>query len=295
MLDLFASPPDKPLALDALTMGVFDGLHRGHRHLIDVLCSERHGGEIGLVTFTAHPEELLHGEAPARLITSGQRDRLLADWGVDRVFELSTTSQLLALEPAGFMRRFKAWFDPRVIVVGSNFRFGKGGEGRAETLTQINGCRVRVVESLNCEDGVPISATRVRQALAAGRIEEANRLLGRHYAVVGVESPGDGIGRTMGSPTLNISPVPEAVCDGIYVVTTPLGNGVAHLGPRPTFHSDERRFEIHIIDPFQHAASRQWEVAFHARLRDVRSYDTVPALASAIAEDIRRARTLLAR
>lgn len=300
-IDLGAPPPATPLPLAGLTLGVFDGLHRGHRHLIDTLCSGafdagrgRARGALALVTFTRFPEEVLHGHAPVRLISRGQRDRLLADWGIDRVIELETNRELLALEPEQFIERLFMHVAPRAVVVGGNFRFGRAARGNGELIAQLAKGKVHVVEPLVDETGLPVSATRVRTALGNGEIEDANRLLGRHYSVIAAETAGDGIGRTIGSPTLNLLPLPEPVRDGIYIVSTPHAIAVAHLGPRPAFHAIERRFEVHVIEHFQHSPDGQWEVAFHRRLRDVMDFPNPAALAAQIREDVQMTREYFA-
>lgn len=287
---LLAGPVIAELA--AVTIGVFDGLHLGHRGLIAETVARAGGGRAGLVSFTRHPEALLGGGEPTRLITPRQRAALLAEWGVATVVDLETDAALLAIPASGFLDGLRRILPFRTLVVGADFRFGRGGAGTTAFLRERLGDAL--VELAPIRDGEEIiSSSLLRSLLARGDLERAHRLLGRAFAVEGECARGDGIGRTIGLPTINLEPPPDALPDGVYAVRTSWGAGVAHLGPRPTLNRQERRFEIHLLDSAprpEAAAAAPIEIAFIRRLRGIRRFASPDELRLAVTADIRAAR-----
>ncbi|RMH59098.1 MAG: hypothetical protein D6679_02640 [Candidatus Hydrogenedentota bacterium] len=289
-IDLLNVPRGLTLPIEGITIGVFDGLHRGHRALVERLGSLCETGEKGLVTFSEHPKVLLAGESPVRLLEETRRERLLEAWGLTWIVELETTRGLLSLEPEDFTERlFDILTRVRVVVVGENFRFGKERRGEPRHLADPPQRRVETVGVVR-ENGEIVSASGVRAALLERDFEKVERLLGRSYSVSAEKVGGDGIGKKDLVPTINLVPPPEAVPDGIYVVGTPRGFAVCHLGDRPVFDSKERRFEIHLLDGLDDPGWGMWEVTFLKYLRPVRDFPSVEELRKAIEYDIERAR-----
>lgn len=300
-IDLAAgSPAGAPLLeIGAITIGVFDGLHAGHHRLVETLVREGSPSGSALVTFTDHPRAVLAGHAPVRILHPRLRNRLLASWGVGVVVQLATTRALLALSPEDFLDRLFAAVRARRIVVGPNFHFGRARAGTIETLRSRGREEVVVVEpTLSGETagkGAPLaSATLIRNLLCVADLAGAARLLERDYAVLAIPRSGDAIGRTIGSPTLNLYPVPEALPDGVYAVRSPFGPAVCHIGPRPTLGSKERRFEVHVLEGAPSPGdSDEIEIAFVEKLRDVKTFADVEELKRAIASDVEKAKRIL--
>ncbi len=289
----------EPCRCDALALGVFDALHLGHRELVRRLVeAAAQGGKRGVAalgTFDPHPRAVLHGAAPARLLQESVRDRLLASWGVDALVTLRVDRDLLAMEPRTFVEGLQRALGFQSLIVGANFRFGRDRVGTVATLRELLGERSVIVVPPVELDGELISATRVRGSLAEGDVDAVTELLGRPYAVVARPEKGDGLGRTIGSPTVNLEPVPPALPDGVYAVDTSLGAGVVHMGPRPTLGRIERRFELHLLDAPPPEDVDEVEVRFAARLREVMQFPGIEELRVQIARDIAAAREALAR
>lgn len=288
------------LRVDALALGVFDALHVGHRQLIHRLAEAAHraqgaDGIAALGTFDPHPRAVLFGAAPARLLQERVRCRLLAEWGVDALVTLRVDREFLAMDPAEFALGLKAALGFQSLIVGANFRFGRGRSGTVETLRELLGDAAVIVVPPVELDGELVSATRVRGCLAEGDVEAVTELLGRLYEVEARPEKGDGLGRTIGSPTVNLEPVPPALPDGVYAVLTSLGPGVVHMGPRPTLGRIERRFELHLLDGPPPPDVTEVAVRFAARLREVMQFPSVDALRAQIARDIAAAREAVAR
>jgi riboflavin kinase / FMN adenylyltransferase len=276
----------------AITIGVFDGLHVGHLRIVETMREIAGNESVALVTFSTHPRAILSGRTPIRVLHPLLRNRILEAWGVDGVVELETNRELLGLDAPVFASGLQKRLLAREIVVGSNFGFGKGRQGGLETLRDYFES-VTVVEPVEVE-GLPASATRLREMLAKADLAGAEAMTGRRYTVLGSPEHGDGIGRTIGSPTLNLTPPPETLPDGVYAVATSAGRGVAHLGPRPTFDRVERRFEVHLLDG---AATTRGDVAvevtFVGRIREIRNFGCAEKLSEQIARDIAAARAML--
>ena len=195
-LDLASDPKGYPLVRSrgptALAIGKFDGVHRGHRRLLarTVREAQRHGLQAGAVTFDVHPLEVLRGAQVRYLATPAERASLLADAGMDFVLMLRGTPELFAMEAEEFATALVSALDSRVIVVGANFRFGRGGVGTASTFTEVKSTQpVRAIAlDLLPSFGVAVSSTRIRAELDAGRVREAADMLGRPVAVHGILS-----------------------------------------------------------------------------------------------------------
>ncbi|MEK8022352.1 MAG: riboflavin kinase [Candidatus Hydrogenedentota bacterium] len=294
-LDLAAEPmaADPLIEVGALTIGVFDGLHLGHRSLIETLVRESRGSGAALVTFTEHPRVLLAGHGPVRILHPRLKNRILSEWGVTVIVLLEMNRGLLSLDPREFLDRLFSRISTGKVVIGPNFHFGRGRTGTVEMLRQHGREDVVVVDPMALE-GELASATRIRNLLSTADLAAAARMTGREFSVLATPRSGDGIGRTMGSPTLNLYPVPEALPDGVYAVRSPFGPAVCHVGPRPTLGSKERRFEVHVLEGNPSPADTdEIEITFVEKLRNVETFASIGDLQAAIAADVARAREML--
>ena len=277
----------------ALTIGNFDGVHRGHQALLSA--SREAAGEHGSIAalfFDPHPAAFF-GRGPNALLTSSERRAaLLKAYGVDRVSVRAFDAAFAAQSPQEFVRDVVvAEHHPDVVVVGPDFRFGQKAAGTTHTLRELgeeHGFSVQVLSAVNHEGSV-VSSTRIRAALSGGAIEEANRLLGRAHDLDGVVVKGDQRGRTIGFPTANLQT--ESVLapgDGVYsvVVRTPSGihRGMANLGTRPTFEAG-RSMEVHLFDFAEDIYDQIVRVAFVARVRDERRFDGIDSLIDQLRRD----------
>lgn len=294
----------------AATVGNFDGVHRGHQALVAVAVEEaRAGGGTSLVlTFDPHPSRVLSPErAPAALMTVEQKAEVLAPLGVDRLAVLPFTWELSRKSPEEFARLvLHGAVGARVVVVGSNFRFGLNRAGDLEALKRLGaemGFRVHGIEPL-LHEGAPISSTRIREALARGAVEGAWEMLGRRYFVDGTVVPGAGRGKTLGIPTANLDPVNETLPGGgVYAgwcrllrpaAAEPL-RAVVNVGRRPTFGGGRITVEAHLLDFDGGLYGRSLRLEFERRLREERRFPAAEALREQILLDIAEARGILER
>src|SRR5262245_43960932 len=234
----------------AVTVGNFDGVHRGHQALVAAAVAEAAAeqGTVVALTFDPHPSRVLSPDrAPASLMTVAQKAEVLAGLGVDRLAVLPFTSELSRRSPAEFARLvLQETVGARVVVVGANFRFGHRRQGDLDALRRLGAemsFRVRGIDPVSHE-GAPISSTRIREALARGAVEAAAALLGRRFWIDGRVEAGAGRGRSLGVPTANLAPENETLPGGgVYagwcrlldpVPGDPL-RAVVNVGRRPTF------------------------------------------------------------
>jgi riboflavin kinase/FMN adenylyltransferase len=286
----------------ALAIGNFDGVHLGHRRILEQTRSlaSRHGLEAAVLTFDPHPTRIV---APARLpkllTTPAQRLALFDQCALDRTVVLEFTAALAQLSPEQFVSQVLVEkLHARWVVVGSNFRFGKGGAGTIETLRSLGGRNFEVLGVGPVEiGGAPVSSSRTRGLIAEGRIALARKLLGRAFAVEGSVVPGRGVGSRQTVPTLNLAPQDVLwPADGVYVTCTeelPQGRrweSVTNVGHRPTFGGVEPVIETHLLTPLNGPGPGQIRVCFHRRLRDEKRFESPEALRSQILFDAARAR-----
>jgi riboflavin kinase / FMN adenylyltransferase len=289
----------------AVTVGNFDGVHRGHQALVDavVRAARQAGGTAVALTFDPHPSRVLSPDrAPASLMTLAQKAEVLASLGIDQVAALPFTGETAAEPPEEFARGvLRGALGAEAVVVGTNFRFGKGRAGDLAVLDGLGkalGFRVDGIPPV-VHEGAPISSTRIREALSRGAVAAAAELLGRPYFVDGVVGRGDGRGRTLGIPTANLDPINEILpARGVYVGQVRVADGavrgaVVNIGRRPTFGGTRTLLEAHLLDFDGDLYGRTLRLGFLERLREERTFPGPQALVEQIHDDVARARALL--
>jgi len=288
-----------------VTVGSFDGVHRGHQAVLAEITRRARAGGVQslLVTFDPHPLEVVNPEAAPRLLTTGEEKReVLARMPIDRVAVLPFTRELAQLEPAQFVRQvLRAEYGMRELVLGYDHGFGRGRSGDVEMVRRLgaeDGFAVDVVDAVR-DDGQPISSTLIRTAVAHGELDRAARWLGRPYAVSGEVERGAGRGRTIGIPTINVAAPPKKLLppDGVYAVRVHgswgVRGGMMNQGPRPTFGVTARGLEVHLFDFAGDVYGETVRIEWVRRLRDVRTFGSREELVAQLARDGTMARESL--
>ncbi len=289
-----------------VTIGNFDGVHLGHRAILTRVIHRARELEAQAVavTFEPHPLKVLRPEMDLPLLTTPeQKIDLLAAAGLAAVVVLPFNREFAALPAREFVQRyFLERLRVREVVVGHDYCFGRGREGNIDLLKdmgQRHGFTVQVVWAVEA-DGAVVSSSLIRAMLRLGKVEEAARLLGRPYGVVGRVVQGKGRGaKLLGVPTANIRPENELLpATGIYAVRVRRGEetllGAANIGTCPTFENGEFSLEVHLLDFSGDLYDENLGVEFVARLREERRFPSIEALAAQIHADIAAAREALA-
>jgi riboflavin kinase/FMN adenylyltransferase len=288
----------------SLTIGNFDGVHRGHAFLVAELRRQAAAvsGPAVALTFEPHPLQLLRPQQFQPVLTAiADRADLLQAAGADHVIVLKTAWDLLRLSAVDFfdlvVRRNLA---ARALVEGPNFGFGRNREGNVETLAGLcRGAGLGLVVMPPLElDGVSVSSSRVRDALLAGDVRRAASLLGRSYLLRGIVGTGQRRGQTLGFPTANLERIESLIPgDGVYAVRVQHAGqvwpGAANVGSNPTFGEQVRKVEVHLIDFQGDLHGRPLAVEFVERLRDTRRFAGVDDLVRQLHADVDRARRVL--
>jgi riboflavin kinase/FMN adenylyltransferase len=287
-----------------LTIGTFDGVHRGHQVLIGHVVERARATDrlAALVTFHPHPAMVLAPErAPKYLTTPGEKVALLERLGLDLVVLIPFNRQVAATRAVDFVKALVEHLRMRELWVGADFALGRNREGdvpRLRELGQDMGFEVHVLEPISIEDNI-ISSSRVRALLREGCVEGASQLLGRHYRVSGEVVTGARRGHKLGFPTANLQVRPERAvpADGVYAVFAVLGRdrfpAVANVGVRPTFDNGNRTIETHIFDFDQELYGCDLVIEFVARLRDELRFEDVDQLIAQMGLDSKAARRIL--
>jgi riboflavin kinase/FMN adenylyltransferase len=289
------------------TIGNFDGVHLGHRAVIENLA--KHGKRLGVpvvvVLFEPQPREYFQREeAPSRLTRLREKLRALSELPVDRVLLLHFDARLSDLPAEQFIEKVLVErLRVRYLVVGDDFRFGRHRRGNFELLQEF-GRRAgyEVADTVSVQvDGQRVSSTLIREALAAGNLDLARRMLGRPYSICGRIRAGARLGRQIGFPTANIAlQRKKSPLQGVFAVTMSGINGrqltgVANVGARPTVRGDAViQLETHLFDFAGDLYGRLAEVHFHQKLREERRFESVDALTAQIARDAQAARDYFA-
>ena len=310
-IDIHTATPARPTAL---TIGNFDGIHRGHQVLLQELkqVAATLGVQAGLLTFDPHPLTLLRPELAQPLLTTpAERLRLAGFLGLDLGVIQPFTREVAALSPADFLGLLKQHLNLTALVVGPDFALGRNRTGNLDVLAGLAdelGYRLHVVPLVDWE-GRSVRSSTIRDLLARGEVSEAADLLGRPYHATGIVVTGDRRGRTIGVPTANLALTPGKLwpADGVYATRTYLHSGavpytynsVTNLGVRPTVDGVQHRFETHLLDfppPGDDGDlyGQTVTVEFVARLRGEQRFNSLDELVAQIHYDIGVARSLLA-
>jgi riboflavin kinase/FMN adenylyltransferase len=291
-----------------VTVGTFDGVHRGHFAVLREIVERARvaGRKSLLVTFEPHPLEVVNPQAAPLLLTSGaERREVLAQTGLDYAVFLRFDRELAAYSPERFVREVLIGrCGMKELVIGHDHGFGRGRSGDVETLTRLGATDGFVVDVVGPVEsgGHPVSSTAIRRAIAGGDLRTAAGLLGRPYTVSGRVVKGAGRGRTLGVPTLNLGEVPERKLlppDGVYAARVEWARGRAggmlNQGPRPTVGDNRRSIEVHLFGVDQDLYGEWVRVEWVERLRDVRRFGSLEELKAQLERDRARAKDALAR
>ncbi|HEY3015396.1 MAG TPA: bifunctional riboflavin kinase/FAD synthetase [Nocardioides sp.] len=297
------------LGRTVVTIGNFDGVHRGHRTVIErarAVARDLDVHHVVAVTFDPHPMAVLRPEhAPSTLTSIETRCELLAEAGVDDCLVLPFDREIALWSPEQFIDRILvAALHARAVVVGANFRFGNRAAGDVTTLRELGGDRGFEVEGVALDGGPQVwSSTYIRTCLATGDVAGAAEALGRPFTVRGVVVKGDQRGRDLGFPTANVptSAMAAAPADGVYAGrlrrcdTGETYPAAISVGTNPTFDGDrERRVESYVLDRTDlDLYGVEVEVSFVERLRGMVKFDSIEGLVKTMNDDVRRARELL--
>jgi riboflavin kinase/FMN adenylyltransferase len=288
-----------------MTVGVFDGVHRGHQRIIERLTAGAHADGVPAVvlTFDPHPARVL-GRGTIRLLTlPGERAKLLGDMGVDVVITHPFDMDVANTTALDFMKRLKTRLGLTHLILGYDAALGKNREGTTARLTEIGselGYSVETVSALSDESGV-ISSTAIRKLISVGNVSEAARLLGHPYRLQGLVAHGDQRGRTLGFPTANLSYAREKVipAGGIYAcwaqVRGTMHKAAVNIGTNPTFtpENEALQVEAYLLDFDHEIYDEVVTLDFVKRLRDEQKYGSVAALVEQIRKDVAQTHELL--
>lgn len=284
----------------ALTIGKFDGLHRGHEELIRRLMEKKAGGWKTVVfTFDIPPKKLTEGEGMRLLSTNAEKEALFEERGLDYLLRCPFTPQIMCMEPERFVEWIVSELNVKSIVVGEDCGFGHNRRGNAALLAQLApryGYELEVVKKLQF-DGRDISSTYIREEILKGNMETAAMLLGHPYSIDGTVETGNQIGRTIGIPTANIEAEPDKLLPpfGVYASSIDIRGrryyGIANIGRKPTIkprHGDQNPIgvEMHILHFDQDIYCEPVRISFHAFERPEVKFDSISDLQAQIERDI---------
>ena len=309
-MDVIHFPEDsRPLrwAHPVLALGNFDGVHRGHRKILDRVtrvATERAATSV-VMTFDPHPPRVVRPDkAPPLLMTKTQKLEAIADAGVQGAAIVRFTPELSHWEPETFVRTVLVdWLHVAEVWVGANFLFGHDRAGNFSMLRVLGaryGFKAEKIDPVRYKDFV-VSSTRVRRLVSEGRVDEAGALLGHEYFIDGTVMRGDQRGRTLGFPTANLCTENELLPPhGVYATTTRIGQivhpSVTNIGTRPTVDASGRTVvETHIFNLDRDLYGQSIRVGFVQRLRDERAFESLELLRAQIDADCQRARVLFNR
>lgn len=287
------------------TIGTFDGVHRGHRFLLDqvIRLARADGGRSVVVTFSNSPRSVIEPTfVPSYLTTNSEKRQLLFDFGIDDVTIKPFTTDLMQLSARQFMQQvLHDELGITTLVIGYDHRFGYNrAEGFNDYVRYGKEMGIKVMLANEYQfDGKEVSSSAIRQAVSSGNISMANDLLGYHYSIEGQVINGFHIGRTIGYPTANIQlPNNKLVpADGVYAVTVMLDreeyNGMLNIGHRPTFDNGQRSIEVHLLDFNRDIYSERIQLRFAERIREEKRFESIEELKTQISKDEHQIRMIL--
>ncbi len=288
-----------------VTIGNFDGVHRGHREIFRHLtaCAVQRGLQSVVVTFEPHPLKVLAADAvPPMITTFDQKIALIGSAGVDYLVIVPFTVEFSRMTADDFVRDMLCdSLGMRHIIIGHDYAFGKGREGNFQTLARIGPERGFTLEDMQPvgEAGVVFSSSLARRMIAAGDMEGASVILGRYHMISGTVVHGRDIGHSIGFPTANIATRNELLPpDGVYAVMVALDGslvkGACSIGLNPTFEGGTRALEVFMLDYADQIYGHEIAVCFVQRLRDIQKFAGVSELVDAISRDVLHTREILA-
>jgi riboflavin kinase / FMN adenylyltransferase len=291
-----------------LTIGSFDGVHRGHQEIVRNLSSGAHaaGTQAVVLTFHPHPAKVLGKRHDFYYLTSPEeRATLLGEMGVDMVVTYPFDREVAATSARDFVAEIHSHLGFRYLWIGHDFALGRDREGDLPTLRSLGdefGFSVEVVEQVKVNE-LSVSSSQIRALLRDGAVDQAELLLGRPYSVKGKVIPGDGRGRTIGVPTANLDVWEEKQLPrmGVYVCQALIGGeyhgAVANIGVRPTFDQRDMipHVEAHLLDFDQDLYGQELSLGFIQRLRDEQRFPNPQALVAQIFQDIEKGRLILSK
>ncbi len=280
-----------------MTVGSFDGVHVGHRFILEevVRAGRAAHGTAALLTMRPHPREYFSPDHAPNLLTSeAKKLKLLENAGLDAVFFLPFNSDVASLSPIAFIEEILAKrCHARRLLIGHDFCFGKDARGDYQLLIDEapkHGFEVAQVPPV-LVDGERVSSTLIRERILLGDLDKAERFLGRRYSIVGEVESGRGIGSKLGYPTANIKPHHSAVpAQGVYVAEALVNGGrfaaAVNIGIAPTIRQEDLTIEAFLLDFHENVLHREIEIVFHKRLRPERKFSSYDALIAQIGKDV---------
>lgn len=292
-MQVFRHLPSQPCAPLALAIGNFDGMHLGHQALLKRLldAASKAGKTPAVMTFEPHPREFFSPQnAPARLCNLREKLEYFEKVGIQKVFVCAFNARFAAISAQEFLTMLRMQLNANTILVGEDFKFGAKRAGTVADF-KVNGFELISLPRVDL-DGARASSTRVREALAAGDLSLAEKLLGRHYNISGKVVHGAKRGREWGFPTANIHMRHERpALTGVYAVKLDGLNAVANLGVRPTIAGVPKLLlETHVLDFNGDLYGKHVHVEFLQKIRDEQKFESLEALKAQIARDITVAR-----
>ena len=289
-----------------LTIGVFDGVHAGHRYLLETL--HQRAGErnllSGVVTFNPHPQSVLHPDDQLPWLGDlDDRVTIFQELGINIVAVLTFTSKLARLSARDFMSLLKRHLRMQGLMVGPDFTLGRAGEGNIDLLRTLGGEMKFTVEVIPpyIIDGEVVSSTLIRQALIQGDMRRVEKLMGRHFYLAGKVITSDKRGRVLGFPTANLDTKPQQALpgNGIYATITQVDgkqfSSATNIGTRPTFGKGKRMVETHLLNYKGNLYGKEIRVEFVQKLRDEKRFASSEELKVQIEKDITDTETVLAK
>lgn len=296
---------DREIPPSVVAIGVFDGVHQGHRRVIGSAQSlaEKLRVESSVFTFVEHPRAVLRPDSPVALLTPWpEKVERLTDIGVPTCYAAHFTPDFAALTPEEFVSRILVdQLHVKGVVTGFNFHFGHGQSGNPEVLKALGaqyGFPVEIVHPIEGDGGV-VSSSRIRELVATGKIDEANHLLNYDYTLTGTVIHGDKRGRTIGFPTANLEVPREKLLPayGVYACWVEVRGervaGVVNIGQRPTFDPPKLMIEAHLFDWSGDIYGETIRVSLVSRLRGEQAFPSIQALIEQITSDCQTARSML--
>jgi len=296
---------DIKLNTTVVTVGKFDGLHKGHGKLIDMLKEKSEGKDVVVLTFAAKPIDVINNSKSKTIVTEKEKRLLCELKGVDYYISLPLTKEFLDLSPEAFIRDVLIdKLDMNMIVCGPDFTFGKFGAGDTKLLQKMGryyGYEVIVVEKEKYKDK-DIGSTGIRAVIAEGNIEMANEMLGHPYSVIGKVEEGKKLGRNLGFPTANIITEdtkllpPNGVYRTILCVDGKEYNAITNVGVNPTVETQTQiKVETHVLEEMDTIYKEIIEVKFYEYIRPEKKFDNVEQLKKQVAEDIEQVKKSIAQ